>query len=580
VGKWFRYHHLFRDLLNHRLHSKYDQKDIKDLHRRASRWFEENDLIDEAISHAFMADDLDLAAQIVARRRFRLMNHARWQRLARYLSLFPPAYASQQPDLLMLKAWLIYHRGHYDQLPPALEQIAAAMESTPLPPESTRYLKGESSALASLLSYYSIDASRTFAEADFSIRNTPPESWIVRSLARMFLAGSYQMRGELNHAYSAIFQAADEEIVQHNRFKSTMLMTSCFIYWIAGDLNGLIQVANRCMELFDYHHSVEIEGYVHYHLGCAYYQQNDLAAAQEHFAAVVHQPHLNYGDCYAHSAFGLSLTYLAQNRQELARKEAQSAFAYLLETGNMTLLPIAQAFEAELALRLGRLAEAEQWATQFDLLPPLLAMIQLYQYHFTFIKIWLALDTPASRQQAADLLYQLRHYTESTHNRIFLIEVLALLAVLHLNDGDEKAALAALERSVRLAQPGGVIRIFVDLGPPLAHLLDLLQQQDVAPEYVRRIRIAFPEAPLDRESAISTHRQPTSEILVDNLTPREQEVLELLAKRLTNKEIAEELVVSLGTVKTHTLSIYTKLNVHGRRQAVNRARELDLVSTN
>ena len=134
----------------------------------------------------------------------------------------------------------------------------------------------------------------------------------------------------------------------------------------------------------------------------------------------------------------------------------------------------------------------------------------------------------------------------------------------------EQAALALLEQAVALAEPGGFIRLFVDLGSRLVPLLNQLRQQGLAPDYLGQVLAAFP-IPIGRQGdRRSTNKKPM--YLVEPLTPRELEVLALLDRHLTNKEIAEKLVVSPSTVKTHTLNIYRKLDVNGRKQAVARAR--------
>jgi LuxR family maltose regulon positive regulatory protein len=188
-----------------------------------------------------------------------------------------------------------------------------------------------------------------------------------------------------------------------------------------------------------------------------------------------------------------------------------------------------------------------------------------------------------------------------------LIETLALQALLYDTEGDEPAALEAIERAITLAEPGGFIRVFVDLGPPLSRVIQrmprllnqLLRQEQgkgsFAPDYVARVLAAFPSEAEDRDtresltegpslpadvsdaSSLSSKGQRDPSALLEPLTARELEVLDGLRRRLTNKEIAEELVVSSGTVKTHTLHIYRKLKVSTRRQAVTRAKELGIL---
>jgi LuxR family maltose regulon positive regulatory protein len=574
-GRWFRYHHLFRDLLHHRLHREQSADEIRALHRRASRWFAENGLIDEALTHAFAADDREGAVAIVAGELYALMNQARWQQLDRYLRRFPPEFADRQPELLILKAWLLYHQGHTDKLPAIIRQFEIALDATTLPAPAVRHLQGEASALRSLLAYYQTDIERTIAEAEFFIAHTPPPLWIVRILARLCLAGALQMRGETRHAEDALFRGADAESVDSKPFRATLLLTACSLYWLLGDLERLAQAAGQCLDLCDYPHATEIAGYAHYHLGAVHYQRNELAAAAAHFDQVVRQPYLNYGQPFVDSTFGLALIHHAQGRDDDAYAVAADAIAHMLETGNTTLWVDAQAFQAELALRQGQVATAERWAEQFDSPPPLIPMVRFYRPSLTLAKAWLVQGTAAGYRQAAALLDQLEEYAAFTHNKSVLIEVLALQAVRHAAAGDDIAAVTKLTKAIALAEPGGFIRIFVDLGPELARLLRALDRKRVPGAYIDRILAAFALPSVAAAPGNGAGQGAAS--LVEPLTPREVEVLALLADRLTNQEIAAQLVIAPGTVKTHTLNLYAKLAVHGRRQAVARARTLGLL---
>jgi LuxR family maltose regulon positive regulatory protein len=172
---------------------------------------------------------------------------------------------------------------------------------------------------------------------------------------------------------------------------------------------------------------------------------------------------------------------------------------------------------------------------------------------------------------AAECLQRIHEHAESTHNVRVLIEVLALEALLHAANNDEKAALETLEKSLALARPGGYIRIYVDLGPDMADLLRRMQNREPFVEYIASILQAFGDAS-DHAAEPEGRKQ-----LAEPLTNREAEILELLAKRYSNKEIAAELVISPATVKGHTINLYQKLSVHNRRDAVWAARALGLI---
>jgi LuxR family maltose regulon positive regulatory protein len=574
---WYRYHHLFRDLLRHELSQQVSALEISDLHARAGAWFARNESIDEALDHFLVAGDTAAAVALVARHRYALMNGVEWPRLDRYLHQFAPDILDQYPDLLMLQTWLLYHRGRWAELPAALQRLEAAMSQGSLPPQTVTHLQGEIGALRSLLYYHALEPERALASAQEALVKTPREVWIVRTLARLFLAGVLQMKGNANQAYDAIYDAFEEEESQSDAFKATLVMTVCWVHSVQANLQGMAQAASQCIALSQRARIPQILNYGHYHLGRVYYHRNDLAAAEEHFKTIVQQPYLNYGNCFAYAACGLALIYQVQDQPDKAQAVIEGASMFLLETGNTTLMPVIQAFQAELALRQGRIARASQWADHLDPVPPLVPMTEPFSPHLTLVKVLLAQDTPASRQQAADLLDQLREFVESTHNKRHLIEVLVFQALLQERQGKRQSALELLGRAVALAEPGGFIRLFVDPGYSQAPLLHQLRQQGLAPDYLSQVLAAFPEP--DLENGKVGRQESKIQVLVEPLTPRELEVLALLGRHLTNKEIAAELVISPDTVKSHTMSIYRKLDVGKRQQAVARARELGLLSS-
>ena len=572
--RWYRYHHLFRDFLRHELSQRVSAAAISELHTRAATWFAEQGLIDEALHHFLAADDTAAAANLVSQHRYALMNRVQWPRLDRYLQEFSPDTLDQYPDLLMLKRWLLYQRGRRVELPAALQRLEAALPQESLSPEEVNHLQGEISALRSHLYYLALDPEHTLASAQQALETTPRELWSVRILARLLLAGVLQMRGDSSQAYAAIYRGFEEEETRSSAFKATLVMTVCFAHWLDADLQGMGQAASKCIALCEDADIPHILNYGHYHLGRICYQRNDLAAAEDHFTTVVQQPYLNYGRCYAFSACSLALVHQVRGRPDKAQAVTESALAFLLETGNTALMPIIQAFQAEMALMQGQIALAGQWAARLDPVPPLEPMTELFPPHLTLVKVWLAQDTPTSRERAADLLDESRAFVETTHNTRFLIEVLALQATLQDRRGKRKTALELLGQAVALAEPGGFIRLFVDLGPPMDSLLEQLREQGMAVDYITRILSAF--GTTDERQTTTKPQDPSS--LIESLTPRELDVLALLGRRLTNKEIAAELIISPETVKTHTVNIFRKLDVRNRRQAVVKARELGLLS--
>jgi len=173
------------------------------------------------------------------------------------------------------------------------------------------------------------------------------------------------------------------------------------------------------------------------------------------------------------------------------------------------------------------------------------------------------------------LLQRMLEPAQAGRHTTRVIEVLRLQALAFQAGGDTTQAMATLERALALAEPGGFIRIFVDEGPSMARLLYEALARGIAPDYARRLLAAFPVPEPEQAAPLGT-QVPESD-LIEPLSERELEVLQLIAEGLANPEIASRLFLSPHTVKTHASNIYGKLNVHSRTQAVARAQALGLL---
>jgi LuxR family maltose regulon positive regulatory protein len=247
--------------------------------------------------------------------------------------------------------------------------------------------------------------------------------------------------------------------------------------------------------------------------------------------------------------------------------------------------PIA-ALKTRVWLAQGRLGDALDWAHEQGLSAQGDVSYGREFEHITLARLLLARARSAGEEhflrEAIDLLHRLLEAAEDGERTGSVIEILILLALAHQMQDDLLAALAPLERALTLAESESYVRIFVDEGPPMAHLLREAAARGVMPDYTGRLLAAYPEKPGARDARLGKAAQtstlrPLASELVEPLSERELDVLRLLRTELSGPEIARQLMVSLNTLRTHTKNIYDKLGVNNRRAAIHRAEELKLL---
>ncbi len=320
--------------------------------------------------------------------------------------------------------------------------------------------------------------------------------------------------------------------------------------------------------------------------GSLHYQRNDLDLAERFLVPVV-----GTADSvnrvvpsiitYFESSFVLSLTYQAMDRTKEASQIIESVIDYMLDIGNADLLELCQMFRADLALRQGHVAEAEIWVRKITH-PPFAPVYRFFVPHLTLPKLLLARRTAKSLSEAGALLSRMVDYYASIHSTRVLIDVLVLQTLVHVARADEAQALDKLAEALSLAEPGGFIRPFLDQGLEMADLLGRLVKQNPTLEYARQILDAFGSGKTESFSDRSDDpNRPRSSLpdkpLIEPLTNREIEVLRMLAKGVRNNDIAESLFISPETVKRHLSTIYRKLDVKNRHQAVISAKSIGIL---
>jgi LuxR family maltose regulon positive regulatory protein len=360
-------------------------------------------------------------------------------------------------------------------------------------------------------------------------------------------------------------------------YVTRLLAALCFVRWMDGDLVGLKPSAEQLATLSSEAGLLEVRTIAEHFLAALDYHHNRLESVIERLTDVARSDVVISAEFHAHNMIIAGLAHQERGDIQLAAQIARHLHDLALKSKNLFLVGLAEAFESELAMRNGRLAVAMEWADRFDP-EPLTSTYGFYSPTIVLAKILVIADSSSSRSRAAALLDQLIDYLTTVNNRRFLIEALALRAMLREVLGDREAADADLAQALRLAQPSRFIRLFLDLGPRLGTLLNRMQVDEEGLAYIGEVLAAFQDSSATRPVSGNTVPAGSKQSIVEPLSQRERQILVLLAKRLSNREIADELHISNVTVKRHAANIYQKLGVHGRRQAVAKAQGLGILS--
>jgi LuxR family maltose regulon positive regulatory protein len=562
--QWYRYHHLFADSLRVCLDQMWPER-VPKYHRRASQWYEQNGHLAEAVEHALSAGDLDRAARLIEQAAEPTLMRSEFTTFLGWAEALPDEMIRAHPRLY------VYHTGIQlmDGLP---LPVAKARLQEALGAEASRTVSGAVTVFQALIAAYQGDTRQSAKLCQRALELLAEEHLFLRSLVAGFLGLTYLWSGEFATAARALREAV--RIGQQSGNLTITVLALCHLaelLIVQGQLHAAKASYEQALELAvdGQGRSRPIAGMALMGLGYLLREWNDLEAALrdvvEGIELAVRWEETSAFIGYVH----LACVKQALGDEEAAQEAIRTARRMVLRFEGMEMATITVGvYQARLWLRQGNQEAVIRWAEERGLekdtstIPSLYGMLEYTAY----AEAHLAQGQP---DEALAVLRPLLQMAEAGGWTMFVIEILALesLALQALGDADQ--AMLCLQRALSLAEPGGFVRLFVDRGAPMAMLLRQAASRGTAPDYVRTLLDAFGVS-----QALPSRLAPA---LVEPLSKRELEVLRLLATDQTSTEMAQELVLSVNTVRSHIKSIYSKLNVHSRYEALARAEELNLL---
>ena len=577
-GTWFRFHHLFRQLLQQELARVFSPQAIAGMHLAASRWFEEEGFIEDAILHALEAGERTAAALLVERHYSRAIDAEEWRRIDHWVQLLPPE-VQRRPGILVIRALLEQVRFRYGKLARLLDNAeeGLAVNAPDYSAAALRQWQGTIDGLRAAGLFLDMPAQAGLEYARRALTALDPNARHITSLTQLWLVQALQ---QLNRSAEAL-TLADQYERQLSGPPDThtfrLRLARCVVHQFNGDFASLRQVAVPYQALAVHSGHWLSLGWANFVLGESEYQRNELSNAAAYFEENVRQRY----QIHVLAAFG-SLVLLAHARHALGNQQAATeAVAVLrqfaLDQNTPAMITLADAIELRFA---GGPASRAQLAALSANAARQLGGVVWEPPVLTACYVDIRYGDPCRLDQAAQNLDICALVAQERNNIFQLLRIGALRALLYDAHDEPQAALASLRQAVLLGEAGGGLRIFADYGTRLLPYLRQLVDAGIAPAYASRIMSVIER---DRAGGAleAEGRGPAlsaeAVTLMGELTNRELEVLDLLAQRLTNKEIAARLHISPRTVKKHTINLYQKLAVDNRRQAVASALALGIL---
>jgi LuxR family maltose regulon positive regulatory protein len=475
-----------------------------------------------------------------------------------WITLLPEHVVEANPQLGVLHAWALAKSGDLDGAERSLREFDAAG------------FRGEVTAVRAYVAGVRGDLSQAVKLSQRALALLPAEDLVVQAIVAQNLGVAYHWSGDPDAAIQTLTEAVELSQAAGQSFQTlTAMAIRGRAYEMRAALRQAMETYRDALELGRGADRPPAAFACMAHVGMAgvLYEWNELDAAKQHALEGVRLSEL--GGFVAYQVFGhavLARIYEAQGDRDRALENVEQAERLGQGSDYALVTALATDLRVRLWLAEGNLMAARRWAQehQRQARDELDAALEIEQ-----VAVARTLLAEGRSDETLSLLASLLEAARAVGRLAHVIKVRVLQALAFETREDDARADSALEHALTLAEPEGYVRSFVDEGEPMARLLRRAQVRGIAPGYASRLLVALGDsAPVP---------SPAAQALVEPLTGRELEVLRLIAAGLSNREIAQELVVAVSTVKSHINHLYGKLEVKSRTQAVARARELDLL---
>lgn len=574
-AEWYRYHHLFQELLQKELRKNVAAEQVAKLHLRASRCFEDRGLMTEAITHAMAAGDQDYVTEIIAGHRNAALLADKWYMVEQWLEMLPREVRQQNPELLAAEAWTGLYRQQLAEVALLAEQAKALVQDD----EEDADILAEVAFLEGYGRYWEGDAEQSIHLLEQSLAHWGDEECMCAAGCELHLAMARRMAGLGDLAVRSLEERLLRASGVEGVFPGYLLCGLAVLNLMAGNMHKAHAYGQRLMHAAGGGDLQNVRAWATYVEGIVLFHGGDFAGAAQHLGQTAELRYVMDALAAVDGLAGLALSLQLGGREDEADAVLDGSASFAEETNDPYLMGIADSARHRISVQRGDLSRALPWAlAPAGAVSPFEVFLWLEVPALTRARVLIAANTADSLDKALALLAEVRQVSEDHHYGNATIEAAVLQAMALAGRKRGKKALAALDEALALAAPGGWMGPFLEAGPNMARLLQKRNREEGSDTFFDSL-LAAVEIPGTVAPKAAARVAATADIHPqDELTNRERDVLDLLARRFHNKEIADRLCISAHTVNFHLKQIYQKLDAHNRRQAVDRARDLGMLA--
>jgi LuxR family maltose regulon positive regulatory protein len=575
---WYRYHHLFADLLVNFLHKEFSKKEVLQLHRRASYWYRDVKNIEEAIKYALSGQDFEQAANLIEQIVDQVIARGQVKTLLGWIGAIPDEVINSRPRLLMHQGWVVFLTGRVTLASEILQRAKNALNAAP-DEDERNLLHGRLSAMLATIIALTRDIPGAMAEAQEALTYLPETEAIFRARATRALGVCHMFQGEMEQALDSLEQAQRLALEGENKFLAAEILSQMgTVRKHQGKLSLAFETYQQILNLYENPEAAPPACLGYIGMADIALERNDLDSAEGN---------LNKGIelCQKGSiGYALQPAYLIGGLLKCAQGDQAGALETIkkgealsrLGGGSLESILGLAWYHTRFYLNCGDLEKAKDWTLgkllpsgwSFDGLP--LVLDEMHQSLLS--RVYLRND---EFEKVLEIYDRVCHQAEAGNRMSRVVELSLFKAVALWELGKRDEAISLFEECLLHAERDGVVRLFLEIGETVLHLLQKVESKDVSIEYVSKLESAFNGQQVEVKDDAPII--PQQEGLIEPLTERELQVLHLMCQGHSNQGIADVMIVSVNTVKKHTSNIYGKLGVRNRAQAVLRAREIGLV---